>query len=213
MITDPVAEYQLISQWMAQHIDTTTTPQRLVQKLSIYLNRQHPTQITLEETTVLDVDDLTIAAVYDPWLDEEQRKPLILFFMINHAKTQDWLITNDVAQSIAIELIEALVHKYQHMHQYRSRNFILPRPYFSTAVDPELKYQQEYLGQMDEIDAYAVNIAVRQYIRKDPQSLDLVKYYRVFGADHWIVRRLLKKINKRLAYLESIGNRCTSTEI
>jgi hypothetical protein len=56
-----------------------------------------------------------------------------------------------------------------------------------------------------------VNIAVRQYIRKDQQSLDLDKYRKTFGSDHWVVRRLLKKISKRLDQL-NLNNHCNATE-
>jgi hypothetical protein len=108
-----------------------------------------------------------------------------------------------------MEIIEALVHEYQHVYQYRIRDYMLNAAYKSSEEDLELRSDQEYLGQMDEIDAYAVNIAVRQYIRKDQQSLDLNKYRKTFGSDHWVVRRLLKKISKRLQYLES---HCNATE-
>ena len=86
---------------------------------------------------------------------------------------------------------------------------MLNSTYVSLEEDIELRADQEYLGSMDEIDAYAVNIAVRFYITRQQVSLDLDNYRRTFGSDHWVVRRLLKKISKRLHYLE---NHCTSTE-
>jgi hypothetical protein len=204
MLTDPIAEYTLITQWLGQFIGQTTTPKQFANQLRKFLNQRHEIKLSIAYMdNTLDSDDFTVAALYDVWGDEEGKKPIVFSFIINHPLDDSWLITKSIADELAMEIIEALVHEYQHVYQYRIRDYMLNAAYKSLEEDLELRSDQEYLGQLDEIDAYAANIAVRQYIRKDSHSLDLDKYRKTFGSDHWVVRRLLKKISKRFQYLES----------
>lgn len=209
MLTDPIAEYRLITQWLGQYIGQTITPREFAKYLRKFLNQRHDVKLHITQNDVLDSDDFTVAALYDVWGDEEGKKPIVFSLFINHPLDADWLITTSIADELAMEIIEALVHEYQHVYQYRIRDYMLNAAYISLEEDPELRADQEYLGQMDEIDAYAMNIAVRFYIRNNQHSLDLDKYRTAFGNDHWVVRRLLKKITKRLEYLH---NQHTSIE-
>lgn len=211
MLVDPIAEYKLITQWLGRYIGQTVTPEEFSKQLHKFLNQRHQLKLTIAYTEdALDLDDFTVAAFYDVWSDEEGKKPIILSFIINHPiEEKSWLITSAVADELAMEIIEALVHEYQHVYQYRVRDYMLNAVYRSIENDSELRAEQEYLGQMDEIDAYAMNIAVRFYITKNNNSSDLDKYRIAFGRDHWVVRRLLKKITKRLEYLH---NQHISTE-
>jgi hypothetical protein len=210
MLTDPITEYKRITYWLGQYIDQEITPKKFTKQLRKFLNQRHEIKLSVSYTdNTLDSDDFTVAALYDVWNDEDGKKPIVFSFIINHPLDELWLITQSIADELAMEIIEALTHEYQHVYQYRVRNYMLSEIYKSSEEDVELRAEQEYLGQLDEIDAYAANIAVRMYIRKDTDSLDLKKYRAAFGNDHWVVRRLLKKITKRLHYLE---NHCTSTE-
>jgi hypothetical protein len=212
MLADPIAEYTLITQWLGQFIGQTTTPKQFANQLRKFLNQRHEIKLSaVYLNEALEFNDFTVAALYDVWGDEDGKKPIVFSFIINHPLDQPWHITSATADELALEIIEALVHEYQHLYQYRVRDYMLNVTYESLEEDLELRAEQEYLGQMDEIDAYAVNIAVRQYIRKDQQSLDLDKYRKTFGSDHWVVRRLLKKISKRFDQL-NLNNHCNATE-
>jgi hypothetical protein len=212
MLVNPIAEYRLITQWLGQRIGQTTTPKEFAKQLRKFLNQRHEIKLDIAHCTVLDSDDFTVAALYDAWGDEEGKKPIVFSVFINHPLDDPWTITAEVADELAMEIIEAMTHEYQHVHQYRARDYMLNVAYESLEEDPELRAEQEYLGQMDEIDAYAVNIAVRFYITGQRVSLDLDNYRRTFGSDHWVVRRLLKKISKRLDYVQWLDSHCTSTE-
>lgn len=212
MLVNPITEYTLITQWLGQYIGQTLTPKEFAKQLRKFLNQRHEIKLDISHCTALDTDDFTVAALYDAWGDEEGKKPIVFSLFINHPLDDYWTITRAVADELAIEIIEAMVHEYQHVHQYRARDYMLNAVYESLEEDIELRADQEYLGQMDEIDAYAVNIAVRFYITGQQVSLDLDNYRRTFGLDHWVVRRLLKKISKRLDYLQNLGSHCTSTE-
>ena len=211
MLFDPIIEYNNIIRWLGQYVNQETTPKKFTKQLRKFLNQRHEIKLSVSYTdNTLDSDDFTVAALYDVWNDEDGKKPIVFSFIINHPLDESWLITQSIADELAMEIIEALTHEYQHVYQYRVRNYMLSEIYKSSEEDLELRAEQEYLGQLDEIDAYAANIAVRMHIRKDSNSLDLKKYKEAFGSDHWVVRRLLKKISKRLHYLE---NHCTSIEI
>jgi hypothetical protein len=217
MLIDPIVEHTIITQWLSKFIGQSVTPHQFVHKLGIFLSRRHPITVRLEfNNSILDRDEFTIGGLYDVVRDEDKLKPLAFFFIMNHSSDTEWLITDAVADELALELVEALAHEYQHLYQYRTRDYILNRDYKSQAKDPKLKEDQEYLGQPDEIDAYATNIAVKFYLGNHGMSqtakkfsLDLKNYYKAFGPNHPVVRQLIKKVTKKLHYLES---HCTSKE-
>lgn len=212
MLVNPIAEYNLITHWLGQYIGQTVTPREFAKHLRKFLNQRHEIKLDITYNTVLDPGDFTVAALYDVRGDEDGKKPIIFSLFINHLLDNPWTITTEVTNELAIEVIEAMVHEYQHMHQYRAREYMLNIAYKSLEEDLELRADQEYLGQMDEIDAYATNIAVRFYITKQQVSLDLNTYRKTFGNDHWVVRRLLKKITKRLDYVQCLDNQNTLME-
>lgn len=217
MLINPIIEHKILTQWLSKFIGQSITPHQFVHKLGIFLSRSHPITVRLEfNNTILDLNEFTIGGLYDVVRDEEKQKPLAFFFIMNHPADTPWLITEAIVDELALELIEALAHEYQHLHQYRSRDYMLNRDYKSQAKDPKLKEDQEYLGQPDEIDAYATNIAVKFYLGNHGLSqtakkfsLDLKNYYKAFGPQHPVIKQLLKKIIKKL---ENLENHYTSTE-
>lgn len=201
MQLDPTQEYKKISEWIITLIGRQISPKNLARRLATHLNSRHPVRVKLHvNETALDPDDFTIGAEYDPDLDECKKKHLIINLIVNHPKHVPLLITGEFADRFTLEMVEALVHEYQHQHQYRSRRHILNRGYISQHKDSKIREDQEYFGQPDEIDAYAANIAARFYIMQqlntnEPvESLDLKQYYQTFGPFHPVIKRLLKKI-------------------
>ena len=194
---DPIVEYQNIRQWLGRFVNRSVTPENFVRRLSKYLNTAHNLRMRLVfNNEILDRNDFTIGGLYDPNFDEEHRKPLILYFYVNHASNRLWKISETMINNISLELVETLAHEYRHLHQYRSRGFIVASQYRSRVQDAELREEQEYLGSTDEIDAYAMNIAVRKILGYD-NGHDLAKYMRAFG-DHPVTRRLRKKIYRNI---------------
>jgi hypothetical protein len=199
MQLDPTLEYKHISEWIVTLIGKNIKPRGFVRRLETHLNQRHPIRVKVQENTeLLDPEDFTIGAEYDCELDQQNKKHFIINLIINHPKHVPMEITGDFADRFTLEMVEALVHEYQHQHQYRARNYILNKGYTSAHRDSKIKEDQEYLGQPDEIDAYAANIAARFYLAKllntSVESLDLKQYYTVFGPFHPVVKRLLKKI-------------------
>lgn len=195
---DPIVEYNLLVQWLDKLVGKCITPKNFVQRLGIFLNRRHAVTVILRHSnTLLDPEDFTIGGTYESTNDEQHKKPFEFDFIVNHSKEHPWTITEKLAREIAADLIETISHEYRHQYQYRSRRFILPRAYKSSVADPDLRAEQEYLGNTDEIDAYAYNIAVKQKLGLEP-SRDIAVYYKTFGSNHQVVKRLHKKIFKNL---------------
>lgn len=220
MYLDPVDEYKNLSNWITPLINQSIEPRLFARRLHRFLNKWHPIRLKLIiEIENLEIDDFTIGAEYDPDLDQQRKKQIIINFFINHPKNMPWLITNDVAERFTIELVEALVHEYQHQHQYRSRRYRLHKEYFvSEHSDLKIKNEQEYLGNPDEVDAYAANIAARIWVMNyglntnvfdavnTSDSFDLHNYFKIFGNDHKIVIELLEKIRTNLQQLKDIDD-------
>jgi hypothetical protein len=218
MYLDPVYEYNNLLNWITPLIDQLIQPRLFVQRLRRQLNKRHSLRVRLiSNVDNLEIDDFAIGAEYDPDLDQQHRKQIIINLFINHPKIIPWHITKEIADRFILELTETLVHEYQHQKQYRSRRYkIHKEQYVSKHRDLTVKNEQEYLGNPDEIDAYAANIAARARILKlntgannidsIDQSLDLQNYIRVFGPKHKIVKTLLSKVLEYIEHLETPTN-------
>jgi len=121
-----------------------------------------------------------------------------------------------MADKMAIDLVETLIHEYEHQRQFRHRRYRYHRnTYKSDHRDPTKKADQEYLGDPDEIDAYAQNIAARQYLMKYKLNItsaskinspDLKQYYKAFGKDHEVTKLLLRKVKANVRYFKENDN-------
>ena len=217
MYLNPTLEYNHIREWISTLVnDQSLTPKILVKKLKKHLNQFHPIKVTLRRATndLLDPDEFSFGAEYDPTRDEQQKKQFLLDVYINHSKNKSWVITQQVADRIAIELVEVLVHEYEHQRHYRQRIYLMNKEYYSSDhPQKKTKDRQEYLGNPDEINAYALNIAARYYLLKHKikngpraRSLDLQAYFEVFGRNHPVTKQLLKKIKENIKYFKENDN-------
>ena len=219
MYLNPTVEYKHISEWLSTLVGERITPRNFVKRLSKHLNKHsHPVRVKLYTGArgSLDPDEFTIGAEYDPGLDEQKKKQFIIDFILNHPKTTPMTITADMADRLAIELLETLIHEYEHQRQFRHRRYRYHRNTFkSSHQDLQKRADQEYLGDPDEIDAYAQNIAARHYIVKYKlnnnntaiiNSPDLKQYYKAFGKDHEITKLLLKKVRANIKYFKENDN-------
>lgn len=220
MYLDPVYEYKNLSDWVFPLIGQSIEPRLFARRLHRFLNKDHPIRLKLITSVEnLDPDDFSIGAEYDPDLDQQHKKQIIINLFINHYKNDPWLITNEIAERFTVEMVEILVHEYEHQHQYRSRRYRMNREHFvSEHKDTQIKDDQEYLGNPDEIEAYAANIAARIWILNyglntnvfdaidSTDSLDLQNYVKAFGSEHKVVTCLLDKIRTNLQHLKDIDD-------
>jgi hypothetical protein len=175
--------------------------------------------ITTNKSPNVDPNDININAYYDPDEDEAEDKPfeiMVVFPKDNPNVTMD----KEGWREFATKVIDFLEHEMIHQAQYRSRDFRSGRQYRSRHKDPITKESQEYLGNPDEIEAYAYNLS-RELIRKTNNDYDrtmrllknfsqtamtkdqagrllspnLFGYFKDFGFDttHPVLKTLMKK--------------------
>jgi len=114
---------------------------------------------------------------------------------------------------ICNRIADVLLHEIIHMHQARKRKFKNLPGYSSTAESTKQRQEQEYLGDPDEIDAYAFNMACELNEKFNGDITQIVRYFdepqkgkrRYFNtwrmylkafdwdSDHRIIRRLKKR--------------------
>lgn len=213
-----IDQFPEIAKWFGSFVNVKTSQRRLARGLGDLLRRYgHPVSVHSDVDKELDRNTLIVSAEYDIEEDEEGKSRYIHLTLITNPKSTTRLVLNkDAARDISMDVLEALVHEYQHEHQHRSRNFQIDQPFRSVDRDHYKRSQQEYLGMLGEIDAFASNIALRYWILygnnamsmisegsklKFDTSPDLWGYYEAFGPNHIIIKRLISKICKNIQSL------------
>lgn len=206
MQINPLDLYDNLLQWISWRFNNPTSLRNTIIGIRKQLKSQFLLKVYTAQNLELESMDFTIAGLYEPSNDEDQRPAIVITIIVNHIDNSPWQLSLIQQQRLCIEIVETIVHELRHQHQYRSRVWELD--YNNKAYGYEISHDQKYLGQTDEIDAYAANIATRYWITKSRNidelysSYDLLHYYAAFGKDHPVVKRLLKKIVKNLAYLQ-----------
>lgn len=190
------------------------------------------TVITMDRSEHVDPNDIILNAFYDLEEDVNGGKPFEVALVFN---PEDKLIKLDRAQmrEFAGKLIEYLEHEMIHRAQYQSRNYKANRMYKSLAKDPAVREEQEYLGNTDEIEAHAANLA-RELMRKTNNfeqtirllrnfagtamtrdqagrllSPNLYAYFKTFNFNttHPVLKRLLKKTYQHVNHQKKMEER------
>lgn len=145
-----------------------TSPTQLVNHLRKITGKQ--AIITTAKSDKVDSNSVNISAYYDPDDDEEGKKPFEIVIIFN---PDDKSITMDKKEwsEFGHQVIDYLEHETIHQQQYRSRGFQQTKSYISRHPDPETKRSQEYLGNSDEIEAYAYNLS-NELLRKTKNDYD-----------------------------------------
>lgn len=159
----------------------------------------------------VDMDDININAYYDPDLDE-RKKVSIELVLITNPNTEHIMLDSTAWMNLCLLVADSLAHELIHMRQNRARDFEDVAIKHATAFN-EHRDAQDYLGDPDEIEAYAYNIAQELQAQKNPlaklynpqdisvtDSINLFAYVQTFDKDakHPVIKRLLKKIYKNL---------------
>ena len=206
-----------VYQSFAKFFNKEVTPKQVVSHLRKIVG---PTVvITTDKSSNVEPNDLNINAYYDPDEDEMDDQPFeitVVFPKDNPNVTMD----KEGWREFAIKVIDFLEHEMIHQAQYRSRDFRPGRQYRSKHPDQSTSKSQEYLGNPDEIEAYAYNLS-RELLRKTNNdygrtmnllrnfsktamtkdqagrllSPNLFGYFKDFGFDttHPVLKALMKK--------------------
>jgi hypothetical protein len=101
----------------------------------------------------LSTEEFYVNAYYDAEDDKEKETPIEVIIYHNFNKELIW--DRKQVTDLLVQVFDATVHEFKHQRQSRKRNF----EQFWGHVDAGYHYH-EYLQDPDEIDAYALSIAI-----------------------------------------------------
>ena len=166
----------------------------------------------------LNLEEFYVNAYYDAEDDQNREVPIEVIAHHNFPKETIW--SEKQVTDFLIQIFDAVVHEFKHQRQSRKRHFINYWDHRNGAY-----HYQEYLSDPDEVDAYALSIAIElcrtlgkfralrymhwlnslsklkfndQYV-----SPNLSAYIGQFGLRSPIIKRLSKKIYIRLQKVDT----------
>lgn len=165
----------------------------------------------------LEVNEFYINGFYDLEADKEHES-CIEVIVYHNIDTDEFFEHSQVGQFV-VQLYDAVVHELRHQEQAHRRNY-RPNPY---TVDYDCDVS--YLSDPDEIDAYALSIAIElirnlgrtrsvQYLHRASRlanvrpkgfyaSPNLFSYFQHFGnINDPVIRKLIKKVFLNLEALD-----------
>lgn len=110
-------------------------------------------KIRSRRVKTLDTVEFYVHAYYDAFDDQQLDIPIEVIVNNNFDKEQLWDSTQ--VKNFLIQIYDAVVHEKKHQRQSRKRNY----EQFWEHVDGGYHYH-EYLQDPDELDAYALSIAI-----------------------------------------------------
>jgi len=188
-------------------------PKYIAKQLKQTLKHLGVGEITVDYVDQVDPGDMNLNATYDPWDDEDELDPYRIELLFNPKDKNGVKFSQDALEEIKHRLIDALEHEMIHSIQYQKRDFKTQKGFRSK------NREQEYLGNQDEIEAFAKNISseLLRHANKEQAtdmlrsvnnttelrdklgnllSPNLVGYLRAwdFNTRHPVIKKLLKKV-------------------
>ena len=143
-------------------VDKVVDHNTIIRKIRYAIPYKDCTIVSNKTLTVIS-NNFEIAGLYDPEKDADGEPPIEI--EIGFPKRKDFYYFNESDFSrnhwseFCINFSLILGHEYMHLNQFRRRNFNWCRVYKGTSLRPNIREQQEYYGDSDEIDAYAFTAA------------------------------------------------------
>ena len=179
-----------------------------------FLNHNFDIMITIKKEKFLAESEFYVMAYYDNDADRDNETSIEI--VIHHNFLKDERFGRTQMTEILTEVFDATVHEYRHQTQSRQRQC-------KTYGDHYTSPYSKYLSDPDELDAYALSIAIellrsvgeqksKTYLTRITvlsrrrngikyASPNLNAYIKCFGFDY-LVRRLSKKVYKHLETLD-----------
>ena len=174
-------------------------------------------KIKTRRHATLNHEEFYVNAYYDADDDKHNETPIEVLVFHNFDKNEIW--DKQHTSDMLVQIFDAVVHEYRHQRQSRSRNYV-------TFSQHPLTPYNEYLSDPDELDAYALSIAIElcrnlgkfralrymqrlSYLSKFKiqnkfVSPNLNAYVQHFGGvEHPVIKRLSKKVYIRLKKIDT----------
>ena len=183
----------------------------------VFKSKNFDLKIKTKIQPFLNHEEFYVNAYYDADDDKHNETPIEVLIYHNFDKNEIW----DTKQTseLLVQIFDAVIHEYRHQRQSRSRK------YLTFSQHPQTPYR-EYLLDPDELDAYALSIAIElcrnlgkfralrymqrlSYLSKFKiqnkfVSPNLNAYVQHFGGvEHPVIKRLTKKVYIRLKKIDT----------
>lgn len=184
-------------------------------KITKHIKKYMPIRSRKSREKQVDSGRVYIGGVYHTYYDEQREKSIELCFAYN-PKDRILEMPTRHFNRVCVRIADVLLHEVIHMRQARKRKFKELPGYSSTAESTKQRVEQEYLGDNDEIDAYAFNMAcelndkfagnmkqIVNYLNEEQKGkrryYDTWRtYLKAFDYNH--NHRIIRKIKKRSIY-------------
>ena len=183
----------------------------------VFKSKNFDIKIKTKRQPFLNHEEFYVNAFYDADDDKHNETPIEVLVYHNFDKNEIW--DQKQTSELLVQIFDAVVHEYRHQRQSRSRK------YLTFSEHPQTPYR-EYLLDPDELDAYALSIAIElcrnlgkfralrymqrlSYLSKFKiqnkfVSPNLNAYVQHFGGvEHPVIKRLSKKVYIRLKKIDT----------
>jgi hypothetical protein len=146
-------------------LGTNQVPIQLIQNtFRKTLKQLAPVKVTSGRNKSVEYNEIHVGGYYYGEYDKDGLKPIEITF--NYRPKQTHIDVNlEHWSKICMLIADVVLHEIIHLKQNRHREFTDISCYVSKAKDPKQRIQQEYLGDVDEIEAYGFNIACELWDR------------------------------------------------
>ena len=192
------------------------THDQLHRLISTHIKRLLPIKIKKHIDAKIQQRLVYTGGVY--YSDADKQDKLALEVNFSYHPWDEFIKMTDYRwRKMSIRFADVVLHEMIHMRQFRARNFKSIPGYQSTAEFAKDRKQQEYLGDRDEMGAFAFNIACEMIDRFGYDPTAIKRYMDTNGAkrhtntwwfnylkafefdhDHKIIRRMKRKIMTQL---------------
>jgi hypothetical protein len=193
-------------------VDQILTVNEFHDKITKHIKKYMPIRSRKSRELEVDKGRVWVGGVYHTEYDMNRKKSIELC-LAYHPGDRFLVMTTRRFNRFCARIADVILHEVIHMRQARKRNFKDLPGYSSTAESTKQRKNQEYLGDSDEIDAYAFNMAceldekfggnMRQIVNylneeqkgKRRQYDTWRTYLKAFDYDqnHKIIRRIKKR--------------------
>ena len=131
----------------------TSFPKLLVELRREFKRAGLDVKIKSQSKKFLDTEEFYVNAYYDPEDDQNKETPIEIIIYHNFDKEVIW--STKQITDLLVQVFDATIHEFKHQRQSRKRGY----KEFQLRADAEHEFH-EYLQDPDELDAYALSIAI-----------------------------------------------------
>jgi hypothetical protein len=197
-------------------VGKTLTAEKIQKIISKHLKAWLPIKVKKYVGVNSHLGYIQMGGMYHSDYDKKYKPSIEVGFYYNMFD-EHYKLTDHRWKRMSLRFADIIMHELIHMRQFRARNFKSIPGYQSTAESSKERKEQEYLGDRDEMGAFAFNIACEMIDRFDYDPSTIKSYMDSNGAtrhknswwysylktfnfnhNHKIIRRMKRKVLTQL---------------